>query len=153
MRAYLIFNNRKPIGKRVPISALFQRRPHDVKTPLYLPEEHKPQDPKFVDYLLHQSFCGRRCRRAGCSQGHDRDRNLKILGVQEKKNCCAAGCAKHPVFFTGQGGLPDGLDGLRWSSPVHSFWWTAMTQSGISSGLDGLVQISVDWVGLQSRLT
>jgi hypothetical protein len=57
------------------------------------------------------------------------------------------------VFLTGQGGLPDGLDGLQWSSPVHSFWWTAMTQSGISSGLDGLVQISVDWVGLQSRLT
>jgi hypothetical protein len=57
------------------------------------------------------------------------------------------------VFLTGQGGLPDGLDGLRWSSPVHSFWWTAMTQSGIPSGLDGLVQISVDWVGLQSRLT
>jgi hypothetical protein len=57
------------------------------------------------------------------------------------------------VFLTGQGGLPDGLDGLRWSSPVHSFWWTAMTQFGIPSGLDGLVQISVDWVGLQSRLT
>jgi uncharacterized protein (DUF608 family) len=37
------------------ISALFQRRPHDVKTPLYLPEEYKPQDHKFVDYLLDQS--------------------------------------------------------------------------------------------------
>jgi hypothetical protein len=26
-----------------------------VKTPLYFPEEYKPQDPKFVDYLLDQS--------------------------------------------------------------------------------------------------
>jgi hypothetical protein len=28
------------------ISAFFQRRPHDVKTPLYLPQEYKPQYPQ-----------------------------------------------------------------------------------------------------------
>jgi hypothetical protein len=70
-----------------------------------------------------------------------------------KQVVCAKTNDSEAVFLTGQGGLSDGLDGLRWSSPVHSFWWTAMTQSGIPSGLDGLVQISVDWVGLQSRLT
>jgi hypothetical protein len=54
-------------------------------TGLYLGEEYKPQDPKFVDYLLEQSCCGRRFRRAGCWHGHDRDRNLKVSGVQEKQ--------------------------------------------------------------------
>jgi hypothetical protein len=73
------------------ISALFQRRPHDVKTPLDLPEEYKPQDLKFVDYLLDQSLCGRRCRRADCWHGHNRDRNLKVSGVKEKKNVAPPG--------------------------------------------------------------
>jgi hypothetical protein len=63
------------------------------------------------------------------------------------------GVVNHSVFLTGRGGLPDGLDGLLWSSPVHSFWWTAMTQSRVFIGLDGLVQISMDWIGLQSRIT
>jgi hypothetical protein len=53
----------------------------------------------------------------------------------------------------GRGGLPDGLDGLLWSRPVHPFWWTAMTQSRVFIGLDGLVQIATDWIGLQSRIT